>query len=76
MCFVSSILRAQRSWETQASQHHKQHLAHVKEEALSIPGKPEEDVGQMFPELWTLQEATEAMQAPSASALTISLRKR
>lgn len=57
------------------SQHRWQHLAHIKEEALTSLGKPGEDAGQMFPELLTLQAATDAMQDPRTSTLTVSLRK-
>lgn len=56
-------------------QHHWQHLACLKEEVLTSPGKPGEDAGQMFPELLTLREATDALQDPSISTLTVSLRK-
>lgn len=75
---ASAVLRglgrpSRRGWG--GGQCHWQYLACIKEEALTSPGKPGEDAGQMFPELLTLREATDALQDPSISTLTVSLRK-
>jgi hypothetical protein len=72
---ASAVLRGLGRPSRQGNQRRWQHLACIKEEVLTSPGKPGEDAGQVFPELLTLREATDAMQDPGISTLTVSLRE-